>query len=214
MGACTMGAIDHCLKIAASTLDVPVDQIIGPKKGAVHVTRARAVAAYLASTECGLSDQAIANHMKRDRASISHMLKLIESIRDHEQVDDWLDQITSRALCPPKPCQVTLNLLLTTNADDLLEYKPRPKTTTSMQWGADKILAALAEKYNTNPRDLISARAPAAIRHEAWRVLHKSTSQSGRRIFTQGRIAAISGVSQAAVSRALRPANRRHTDEV
>jgi predicted transcriptional regulator len=201
-----MSAIDHCLNIAASTLDVPVDQISGPKKGAVHVTRARAVAAYLASTECGLSDQAIANHMQRDRASISHMLKLIESIRDHEQVDDWLDQVTSRALCPPKPCQVTLNLLLTTNADDLLEYgyKPKPKTTTGMQWGADKILAALAEKYQTTPRNLLAASAPVAIRHEAWRVLSQFTSQSGRRIFTQSRIAAISGVSQAAVSRALR----------
>ena len=197
-------SIARCIEVVAQVFDLSIDQITGPKKGAATVTRARAVAAYLASTECGMSDQSIANYLKRDRASISHMLKLIESIRDHDKVDEWLDQLASRALCPPKPCSETLGLLITTNVDDLLEYKPKPKTTTALQWGADRALVEVSAKYDTSPRDLLSSRTPSAIRHEAWRALYQFTSLGGRRIFNQSRIATLSGVCQQAVSKALK----------
>ena len=200
--------IDLCLAVVHKTLNVPPDQIMGPKRGGALTTRARAVTAYLASTECGMSDQTIADHMKRDRASVTHMLKLVESIRDHEQIDQWLDQITTRALNPPAPCETTLNLLLTTNADDLLGARPIPTNDTPLPWGADKALTALATKYDTTPRKLISRACKPFMRHEAWQTLYQFTSPAGRRIFTQDRIAALSGVSKMAVSRALRQVKR------
>ncbi|MCZ8283594.1 MAG: hypothetical protein O9286_15325 [Aquidulcibacter sp.] len=201
------------LEVASMALGVPSAKIIGPERGPVIVTRARALFAYLASTECGMSDQTIADHMKRDRASVTHMLKLVESIRDHEQVDQWLDQITTRALKPPAPCETTLKLFLGTNLDDFQKARPALRSDAPLPWGADKALAGIAAKYDTTPKKLLSRAVPVFQKHEAWKALYQFKPSTGRQVFTQERIATLSGVTKAAVSRALREdsANRGKT---
>jgi DNA-binding MarR family transcriptional regulator len=204
------------LEVVSKVLDVPSENIVGPERGPVLVTRARALFAYLASTECGMSDQTIADHMNRDRASVTHMLKLVESIRDHEQIDQWLDQITTRALSPPSPCETTLKLFLGTNLEDFQSARPAPRSDAPLPWGADKALAGIAAKYATSPKKLLSRAVPIFQKHEAWVALYQFKSPTGRHVFTQERIARLSGVTQAAVSRALREAsaNRTKTSEV
>lgn len=185
--------IERCLDVVASVLDVKPSQIIGAGRGSAIVTRARAVAAYLASTECGMSDQQIANYMKRDRASISYMLKLIESIRDDEKIDAWLDQVTTQALNPPRPCDDTLQALLTIKVDDLLAPKPSKKRLPALPYGAESLLADLARQHNKTAQQLVSEKQPAHLRHESWRILYAHRTKSGKRVFSIRRIAALSG---------------------
>jgi hypothetical protein len=185
--------IDLCLAVVHKTLNVPPEQIMGPKRGGALTTRARAVTAYLASTECGMSDQTIADHMKRDRASVTHMLKLIESIRDDEKIDAWLDQVTTQALNPPRPCDDTLQALLTIKVDDLLAPKPSKKRLPALPYGAESLLADLARQHNKTAQQLVSEKQPAHLRHESWRILYAHRTKSGKRVFSIRRIAALSG---------------------
>ncbi len=207
--------VQQCVHTVSRALSISPDLIIGPAKGSGVIPRARALASYLASTECELSDQEIALHLKRDRSSVSHMLKVIETLREHPELDVWIDQVSTRALNPPKPCNVTLDLLINANSTELIEHRPALKHSAPLPWGADKALGRLAGKYKTTPRKLLSRSVPPFQRHEAWCALYNFKSSTGRRVFTQDRIAQLAGVTQAAVCRALREnsANRAETVE-
>lgn len=201
----TSDLVHQCVNTVSRALSISPEQITGPAKGSGVIPRARALASYLASTECELSDQEIAKHLKRDRSSITHMLKVIEAIREHPQIDHWIDQLSTRALNPPQPCEDTLHLLITAQVDESLSpERPANRISRPLRWGADKILAPLAHEHGMAPERLISRSVPRAIRAHAWRVLHQSTTPSGQRIFTTRRIAELSGVSHAAVANGLR----------
>ena len=197
--------VQQCVHTVSRALSVSPDLLTGPAKGSGVIPRARALASYLASTECELSDKEIAKHFNRDRSSITHMLKVIEAIREHPEIDQWIDQVSTRALNPPEPCEDTLNLLITAQVEEsLAPERPANRFSRPMRWGADRILAALAQEYKTTPERLISRCVPRAIRNHAWRVLYQSTTPGGHRIFTTRRIAELSGVSQWAVVNGLR----------
>ncbi len=73
--------VQQCVHTVSRALSVSPDLLTGPAKGSGVIPRARALASYLASTECELSDKEIAKHFNRDRSSITHMLKVIEAVR-------------------------------------------------------------------------------------------------------------------------------------
>lgn len=201
----TSDLVQQCVNTVSRALSVPPDLLTGPAKGSGVIPRARALASYLASTECELSDKEIAKHFNRDRSSITHMLKVIEAIREHPEIDQWINQVSTRALNPPEPCQDTLNLLITAQVEEsLAPDRPVNRFSRPLRWGADKILATLAQEYGLAPERLLSRSVPRAIRNHAWRVLYQSTTPAGHRIFTTRRIAELSGVSHAAVANGLR----------
>lgn len=207
-----MTPFTRALECVSAALSIPPEAVTGPAKGSGVIPRARALVAYLASTEGGVSDTDIAKALNRDRSSVSHMLNVIEAIREHPDLDSWIADLSARAINPPAPCDVTRHLLATVHAERAVEpgaKVTRLRDTRPLPASAEQALAHMARQWGLSARQLVSKRAPIAIRHAAWIALYATRTPHGGRYWTCERIASIAGVTRQAVARAIRQSTQR-----
>ena len=76
--------------VASYSLDVPINEILDPRRGSAGAAFARHVAAYLCHVGFELSLGRIAAAFGRDRSTIAHACHVIEDRREDPQFDLWI----------------------------------------------------------------------------------------------------------------------------
>ncbi len=76
--------------LVAYALGLRVDDILAADQRSVASTRARYIAMYLVYVGLGLS---LARAFGRDRSTVAHGCRQIESLRDEDEFDIWIEQL-------------------------------------------------------------------------------------------------------------------------
>lgn len=79
--------------LVAYALGLRTEDILAPDRRSPAVCRARHVAMYLVYAGMGLSLSRVARAFGRDRSSAAHGCRQIESLRDDDDFDIWIEQL-------------------------------------------------------------------------------------------------------------------------
>jgi chromosomal replication initiation ATPase DnaA len=80
--------------LVAYTLGLRTEQILNAERRSTAISRARHVAMYLVYAGMGLSLARVARAFGRDRSTVAHACRQIESLRDDDDYDLWIEQLT------------------------------------------------------------------------------------------------------------------------
>jgi chromosomal replication initiation ATPase DnaA len=80
--------------LTAFALGLRTEAILSPERGSPATARARHIAMYLTHAGLGMSLARVARAFQRDRSTIAYACHAIETDRDDDDFDIWLEQLT------------------------------------------------------------------------------------------------------------------------
>jgi hypothetical protein len=152
-----------------------------------------------------MSDDKIAKRLSRDRSSITHMLEVVECLREVDAIDDWLNALTANPIGTTQAPPELLATFAATMPDSYGGVRPSPappaKPSKPLPARAIETLAPIATQADLAPHATLTRQAPSDIRQAAMCVLYQAR-------FRQRQIAQWAGVSRSRVSQVVGLANK------
>lgn len=82
------------------------DDMFENKKGTGKIVLARQFAMYLSHVVFSLSQDSVAHHFGRNRATVGNACQIVEDLRDDGEVDALLDDLENALRALPAPAQI------------------------------------------------------------------------------------------------------------
>lgn len=99
-GAADRLRAELAINLLASAMDISTDEIGGDGRSAKAVF-ARQVAMYIANAGFGMSYARVGAAMGRDRTTVAHACRIVESKRDEPEFDRWVEALEFTASNAP-----------------------------------------------------------------------------------------------------------------
>lgn len=99
-GAADRARATMAVNMLAGALETPADEVSGDGRSE-RVVLARQVAMYVAAVGFGMSYARVAAAMGRDRSTVAHACRVVETKREEPEFDRWVDALEMMAAHVP-----------------------------------------------------------------------------------------------------------------
>lgn len=89
--------------VASYALGTPIADVMSRGRGPASAALARQLAIYLAHVALEMSFSRIAAVLPRDRSTVGHACRRIETLRDDPQTDEWIEALVAMLRAAPAP---------------------------------------------------------------------------------------------------------------